>query len=69
MREKSQLPETEAELNAILEKYGAFVRQTITSICPKDLGIQFDDIEREARLRLWRAIRAEREINFPLIKK
>jgi len=69
MREKSQLPETEAELNAILEKYGPFLRQTITSIDPKDLGIQFDDIEREARLRLWRAIRAERGINFLLIKK
>jgi hypothetical protein len=52
MREKSQLPETEAEFNAILEMYGAFLRQIITSICPKDLGIQFDDIEGEARLRL-----------------
>jgi len=38
-------------------------------LCPKDLGIQFDDIEREARLRLRRAIRAEREINFLLIRK
>jgi hypothetical protein len=33
-------------------------------ICPKDLEIQFDDIEHEARLRLWGAIEAEREINF-----
>ena len=64
MQEKSQLPEIEAEFNAILEKYGAFLRQTIARICPKDLGIQFDDIEQEARLRLWRAIEAEREINF-----
>lgn len=64
MREKSQLPEIEAGFNAILEKYGAFLRQTIARICPKDLGIQFDDIEQEARLRLWRAIEAEREINF-----
>jgi RNA polymerase sigma factor (sigma-70 family) len=64
MRETSQLPETEAEFNAILEKYGVFLRQTIPRICPKDLGIQFDDIEQEARLRLWRAIEAEREINF-----
>ena len=64
MREKSQLLEVEAEFNAILEKYGAFLRQTIARICPKDLGIQFDDIEQEARLRLWRAIEAEREINF-----
>jgi RNA polymerase sigma factor (sigma-70 family) len=64
MREKSQLTEVEAEFNAILEKYGAFLRQTIARVCPKDLGIQFDDIEQEARLRLWRAIEAEREINF-----
>jgi RNA polymerase sigma-70 factor, ECF subfamily len=64
MREKSQLLEIEAEFNAILEKYGAFLRQTIARVCPKDLGIQFDDIEQEARLRLWRAIEAEREINF-----
>ncbi|HEY8462322.1 MAG TPA: sigma-70 family RNA polymerase sigma factor [Blastocatellia bacterium] len=64
MRKKSQLPETEAEFNAILEKYGAFLRQTIARICPKDLGIQFDDIEQEARLRLWRAIEAERKIDF-----
>jgi RNA polymerase sigma-70 factor (ECF subfamily) len=64
MREKSQLLEIEAEFNAILEKYGAFLRQTIARICPKDLGIEFDDIEQEARLRLWRAIEAEREISF-----
>jgi RNA polymerase sigma-70 factor (ECF subfamily) len=64
MREKSRLQEIEAEFNAILEKYGAFLRQTIARICPKDLGIQFDDIEQEARLRLWRAIEAERKINF-----
>jgi RNA polymerase sigma factor (sigma-70 family) len=64
MRGKSQLLEIEAEFNAILEKYGGFLRQTIARVCPKDLGIQFDDIEQDARLRLWRAIEAEREINF-----
>jgi RNA polymerase sigma-70 factor (ECF subfamily) len=64
MQERSKLPEIEAQFNAILEKYGAFLRQTISRFCPKDLGIQFDDIEQEARLRLWRAIEAEREINF-----
>jgi CHAT domain-containing protein len=45
MREKSRLPEIEAEFNAILEKYGAFLRQTLACICPKDLGIHFDDYE------------------------
>src|SRR5215475_3777302 len=64
MWKRSLSPEIGAEFNAILDKYGAFLRQTITRICPKDLGIQFDDIEQEARLRLWRAIEAEREIHF-----
>jgi RNA polymerase sigma factor (sigma-70 family) len=64
MQEIAQLPDIEAEFNAILEKYGAYLRHTIARICPKDLGIQFEDIEQEARLRLWRAIEAEREINY-----
>jgi RNA polymerase sigma factor (sigma-70 family) len=64
MQEIAQLPDIEAEFNAILEKYGAYLRQTIARICPKDLGIQFEDIEQEARLRLWRAIEAERKINY-----
>jgi RNA polymerase sigma factor (sigma-70 family) len=64
MQERSRLQQIEAQFNTILEKYGAFLRQTIARICPKDLGIQLDDIEQEARLRLWRAIKAEREINF-----
>jgi RNA polymerase sigma-70 factor (ECF subfamily) len=64
MQERSRLQQIEAQFNTILEKYGAFLRRTIARICPKDLGIQFDDIEQEARLRLWRAIEAEKEINF-----
>jgi RNA polymerase sigma factor (sigma-70 family) len=64
MQEIAQLPKIEAEFNAILEKYGAYLRRTIARICPKDLGIQFEDIEQEAILRLWRAIEAEREIYF-----
>jgi hypothetical protein len=42
MLEKSQTPEIEAQFNTILEKYRAFLRQTIARICPKDLGIQLD---------------------------
>jgi len=38
MREKSQIPEIEAELNAILEEYGAFLRQTITVFVPERPG-------------------------------
>jgi RNA polymerase sigma factor (sigma-70 family) len=63
MREKLPTTEAEARLNALLEQYGEFLRNTIAKICPRDLGIHFDDIEQEARLRLWRALQDEREIS------
>lgn len=55
----------EERLEALLAKYGAFLRRTIVHVCPSSLGIQFDDVEQEARLRLWRALKAEREIADP----
>ena len=54
--------EIEARFNAILEEYGKFLRRTVVRLCPKDLGLDFNDIEQEARLRLWRALQSEREI-------
>ncbi len=54
--------EVEKRFNVIVEEYGKFLRQAIVRACPKDLGIQFSDIEQEARLRLWRALQSEREI-------
>jgi len=66
-KEKKLSPsEIEELFNATVEKYGDFLRNTIAQICPKDLGIHFDDVEQDARLRLWRAIQSEREIsNLP----
>jgi len=58
--------ETEATFNAIVEEYGKFLRDAISQVCPKDMGLDFDDIEQEARMKLWRAIKSEREIrNIP----
>ncbi|MGH9802828.1 MAG: RNA polymerase sigma factor, partial [Blastocatellia bacterium] len=54
--------ETEAKFNSIVEEYGRFLRQTILRVCPRDLGLQFDEIEQEARLRIWKALESEREI-------
>ncbi len=62
MAERSHGTAFEARFNAIIDDYGALLRNTIVRLCPKDLGIQFDDIEQEARLRLWRGLEAEREI-------
>src|SRR5262245_35350953 len=62
---KETLPpnESHARFEAVLEKYGRFLHNLITRLCPKDLGLQFSDIEQEARLRLWRALESEREIS------
>jgi RNA polymerase sigma-70 factor (ECF subfamily) len=55
----------EDRFNAIVEEYGRFLRQTIIHVCPKDLGLLYDEIEQESRLRLWRALKDEREIQDP----
>lgn len=58
--------EAEVRFNAIVEEYGKLLRDVISNLCPKDMGLDFDDIEQEARLKLWRAIKSEREIrNLP----
>lgn len=62
MAQKSPTADVEARFTAILEAYGRFLRNVIVQHCPKDAGIQFDDIEQDARLRLWRAVQSEREI-------
>lgn len=52
----------EEKFDAVVESFGKFLRQAIVRLCPKDLGLQYDDIEQEARMRLWRALESEREI-------
>jgi RNA polymerase sigma-70 factor (ECF subfamily) len=63
MGEKRASTEVEARFNAVVEKYGDFLRKTIAQVCPKDLGLNFADIEQDARVRLWRALESEREIH------
>jgi RNA polymerase sigma factor (sigma-70 family) len=65
MAEISSTTETEEHFNTLLKEHGRILRSTIVRLCPRDLGLQFDDIEQEARLRLWRGIASEREIRDP----
>ena len=53
---------SEQRFNEIVASYGRFLRLTIVRFCPRDLGLQYDEIEQEARLRLWKALESEREI-------
>jgi RNA polymerase sigma-70 factor (ECF subfamily) len=63
MSEKSRTTiEVEERFNAVVDEFGVFLRRAIVRLCPHDLGLQFDDIEQEARMRLWRALQAEREV-------
>jgi RNA polymerase sigma factor (sigma-70 family) len=62
MVEESSAGKSEAWFGAILQEYGGFLRNSIAKICPKDLGIQVDDIEQEAQVRLWRALQSEKKV-------
>ncbi|HYE75217.1 MAG TPA: RNA polymerase sigma factor [Blastocatellia bacterium] len=53
----------ETQFNAILDEYGQFLRNAVNRLCPKDAGIHVNEIEQEAKIRLWKALQSEREIN------
>ncbi|MEP7074550.1 MAG: RNA polymerase sigma factor [Acidobacteriota bacterium] len=55
-------PSSDARFEEIIESYGKFLRQAIERTCPRGLGIEFDDVEQEARVKLWKALKSERKI-------
>jgi len=62
MNDKSRTIDVEERFNAVVDEFGVLLRRAIVRLCPHDKGLQFDDIEQEARMRLWRALQAEREV-------
>lgn len=62
MIKKSPAVEVEERFNLVVEEFGILLRRAIIRVCPRDKGLQFDDIEQEARMRLWRALQDEREV-------
>ena len=62
MVKKSPTVEIEERFNLVVEEFGVLLRRAIVRFCPRDKGLQFDDIEQEARMRLWRALQSEREV-------
>lgn len=52
----------DARFAAALDAYSDLLRRAVSRYCPRASGIQCADIEQEARVRLWRAFRDEREI-------
>jgi RNA polymerase sigma factor (sigma-70 family) len=62
MVKKTKAVEVEERFNAVVEQFGTLLRRAIVRFSPHDKGLHFDDIEQEARMRLWRALQAEREV-------
>src|SRR5256885_37454 len=52
-------------LDALLRAYGSFLRRAIRRVCPSALGVTVDEIEQDARIRLWHALQRERDIKDP----
>ncbi len=60
---KLNVKPADQRFNHLVNEFGYFLRNTIASLCPKNLGIQIDDIEQEARIRLWKALEKDVEIH------
>jgi RNA polymerase sigma-70 factor (ECF subfamily) len=54
-----------ARFDALVREYGHLLRSAVSRFCPRNLGLLTADIEQEAAIRVWRAIRGEREIENP----
>lgn len=55
----------ESRWDSLIEAYGHFLRGWVSRLCPRRLGLHPDEIEQEARIRLWRALRTEKTITRP----
>jgi RNA polymerase sigma-70 factor (ECF subfamily) len=63
--EASRTKDLEQRLTRLLDEYGAFLRRAIVRCCPTHLGLHRDEIEQDARIRLWQVLRRERNIKDP----
>jgi RNA polymerase sigma factor (sigma-70 family) len=64
--DSSSASASEARLQDLLARYGVLLRRTIAKVCPSQMAAALDDIEQEARIRLWKALQHERDIVHPV---
>ena len=55
----------EGRLEELLAEYGPWLRRTVARHCPRNLGINPDEVEQEAILRLWKALERESNLENP----
>lgn len=58
----SEPESAEQRLTRVLNDYGRALRDAVARVCRGPLGLQRDEIEQDARIRLWRALRRETPI-------
>jgi RNA polymerase sigma factor (sigma-70 family) len=56
----------DARLQELLSRYGDLLRRTIAKVCPQTMGLSVEEIEQDARVRLWSALKSERDIVHPV---
>jgi RNA polymerase sigma factor (sigma-70 family) len=56
----------DARLHDLLSRHGDLLRRTIAKACPRAMGLSVEEIEQDARVRLWSALRSERDIVHPV---
>lgn len=59
------------KLASLLERFGGLLSATIRRAVPSDLGIDTQDVEQDARIRLWRALgrATEAELGASYVKR
>jgi RNA polymerase sigma factor (sigma-70 family) len=51
--------------DTLMREYRQLLRSAIARFCPPNLGLNVDDIEQEAVIRIWQLVRSEREVESP----
>lgn len=48
-----------------LAEFGPRLRAIVRSRCPRELGVEADEVEQEVRIRVWQALTGEHRIEHP----
>jgi RNA polymerase sigma factor (sigma-70 family) len=59
-------PLRDARFHELLTRYGRLLQRTIAKNCPPGMSASLDDIEQDARIRLWKALQHEKDITHPV---
>ncbi len=57
-------PDADTRLHTLLQEYGHVLRRAI-ALTARGGGVDVDDVEQEARVRIWRTLRRQRDLSKP----